>query len=131
MNASNKYANLGAVIGIVAGSLSWMIVFGFVVGTPLVSCLVAALGIIAGVAAFKLLAAYDQRRLSIMGALIALMVSVNLFFLNNFYDRIPSSMGGITTGKECVSLCSLNSLLAAFMAAGLALIVIDIAKRPR
>lgn len=129
MNKTDRYANLATVIGIVAGGMAWMVVLGFVLNVPLVSMMVILLGTVIIMIAVRLLSMYAHRRLSILGALIFLVIIFNLLSINKFYSRIPSSVCGMTTGKESISPCSISALLMLFGIAGLAMIVIDVVKK--
>lgn len=121
-----EYANISAVLGITLGSLVWAILAGFAVKDPALAALAAALCAVIITGAILFLSRYPERRLSIFGWMITVVIAADFFFLNRCYSNIPSSFYGVSTGKECVSLCSLNWLLVLFALAGVLLVVFDI-----
>lgn len=121
-----NYGNIGAVLGVVLGSLAWAVLAGFAVKEPIVSVLAAVLAVVLVAGALRFLSAYPARRLFVFGAIILVVIVADILLINRLYQKIPPSFCGVTTGKECASLCSLNWLLVVFAAIGFALVIVDI-----
>jgi hypothetical protein len=64
-----------------------------------------------------------------LGFVMSGISAVNLFAINVFYEKIPETLNGITTGKESVSLPVINFHLVLLLLAGLFFIFRDVLKK--
>ena len=116
----------GGLIGTAGGGFAWLVITGFVIGSPLVSLLAVILGLVCFAGGMILFRARPERRLTVVGLAIVWTALFNVVFVNAVYDQIPDSVGGITTGKGAFNSFSLTLLMAALAVSGFALVAWDL-----
>lgn len=124
MNAETKNM-AGGLLGTTGGGFAWVVVTGFVTGTPIVSLLAVILGVVCFAGSMALFRARPERRLMIIGLAFIWIALFNIIFINLIYNRIPDTVAGITTGKEALSSLNLTVLMAAFAVLGFAMVARD------
>ncbi|MCM8784346.1 MAG: hypothetical protein NC818_06220 [Candidatus Omnitrophica bacterium] len=123
----------GERIGIIAGAMGsslgtmlWLVILGVLIKSvvliilPLIVVLVSVTGVA------KLYSMNPERKLSIIGILITWLIFWNVILLNYYYDKIPQSIGNITTAKSNIPLAEINCMLALFFIIGCVFMVKDI-----
>lgn len=126
MSQPTKPGIVGGSIGSAIGGTAWLIVIGiYIKSLPIV--LITVVGAILCITgAIKLFSINPARKFSILGLLILWLVVLNFAMGNIIYDRIPDTIGGISTGKEQFSLVQFNIFLAMMSILGFFFIVKDI-----
>jgi drug/metabolite transporter (DMT)-like permease len=126
--------NIGIFLGLlgaVLGGLLWIIITGIVLKSAIFIVIPAVLMILSIVIVYLCYKKYPGKWLLILGILIIFLVAVNFIFANILYQSIPDSVGGITTGKNEMSLLQVNIFLGIFAFWGIFCIIIGtIRKHP-
>lgn len=116
----------GALLGVAGGGFAWMVVTGLVIGSPGASALAVLLGLLCFLGGMRLFRARPERRLTVFGLAILWVSAFDLIFVQLYYDEIPDTVGGITTGKEMLSSLVLTIALAILTLLGVALVAWDL-----
>ena len=127
-----KGQKLGIFLGLfgtMLGGFLWIIITGIVLKSMIFIIIPAVLLIASTVIVYLVYNKYPHKWLVILGALIIFLVIVNLIFINILYQRIPDYVGGITTGKNEMSLLQVNIFLGIFAFWGIFCLVLGIFKK--
>ncbi len=128
----SKGQKLGIFLGLfgtILGGLLWIIITGIVLKSMIFIIIPAVLLIASTVIVYLIYNKYPHKWLVILGALIIFLVIINLIFINILYQRIPDYVGGITTGKNEMSLLQVNIFLGIFAFWGIFCLVLGIFKK--
>lgn len=126
---AEKIGLIGGAVGATVGGLSWLIILGIVLKSPLYTVLPILWGIVCIVAVVKLYAINPQRFCAIIGTAILWIMVLNIMLGNMLYESIPDTVGGMSTGKEQMSLLMINVFMALFLVPGFFLLVRDIVRK--
>ncbi|HLG94086.1 MAG TPA: hypothetical protein VI546_04555 [candidate division Zixibacteria bacterium] len=128
-----KTYNAGAAIGIMGGALGsviWLFITGLATNSPFYAFVPTICGLAGGFFALFLLTRRPERRQIIAGGVILWLVAINFVFGNLLFDRIPSAVWGMSTGKATFSRLHLNLLLVAMSLFGIYLMAQGWRKKP-
>ncbi|MBU9888400.1 MAG: hypothetical protein KTQ49_00840 [Candidatus Omnitrophica bacterium] len=103
------------VIGTVLGSTMWMVLLGFSLRSWTLILVPAIAAVLCGGIGLWLLWARPERSMGIFGLIGLWLVLLNGIFANAYYDRIPETLGGISTGKGDLALFQINVFLGVLM----------------
>ena len=115
--------------GAILGGLLWIIITGIVLKSMIFIIVPSALLIGSMVIVYLFYKKYPRKWLVILGALIIFLVAVNFIFANILYQSIPDYVGGISTGKNEMSLLQINIFLGMFAFWGLFCIIVGIFRK--
>ena len=117
---------LGSLVGGTVGGFGWVVLFGIANRSLLMTGVPLIVGAICVTVGMRLFDARPQRQFAIAGLAELWIVLFDLLFVNLWYDKIPETLAGITTGKAQWSLLSLNLFLLVFSMLGFACVIKDI-----
>ncbi|MFH1622678.1 MAG: hypothetical protein ABIA97_06130 [Candidatus Omnitrophota bacterium] len=123
---SEKSGIIIGTIGATFGSIAWIVVSGIVIKSLLFILLPLFAGLVCIIMVIKLYKIHPERAFTIMGLAILWLVIVNFVFGNIIYDRIPDTLGGMSTNKNQFNLLRLNVFFGVFSMMGFWFIVKDI-----
>ena len=129
MNQSEKTAVIWGIIGATLGGTLWIIIMGISMKSVPAILLPIIWGVVCVIGALKLYDINPTRKFAVMGAGILWLIILNFVFINLIYDKIPSVLGGISTGKEQISLAKINVFLGLISILGFFFLVKDIVKK--
>ncbi|MCF7871253.1 MAG: hypothetical protein K9L95_06250 [Candidatus Omnitrophica bacterium] len=131
----NKVAMISSLAGIIIGSISWIVVLGISLDFFPIAALALIFGLVCLFFSLRIYKLYPERSLSIIGAALAWLLTLNFFVINFFYELIPETIWKnapeeyaqfFTTGKSQFNLFFINIWLSMFTFAAIVLIMIDI-----
>ncbi len=120
----------GGVFGACVGGFAWIVLLGAVNGSAALLAEGLAFMTVGLLVGLRLAAARPDRHRLVMGLLVLWVAAGNLLLLNLAWDEIPDRAFGISTGKQSVTLATLNVGLLAMALVGLGLLIRD-ARRPK
>lgn len=129
MNNQQRTGILSGAGGSIFGGLCWLVISGFVIKSWPVAVIPVILGAICFYGVMKLYDERPERSAAIMGAAVLFIVVINFIFANMIYDKLPSSLGGMTTGKDSFSISQLNIFFGLLSLLGFGMIIQDIRKK--
>ncbi len=131
LNMSNPETNgmTGGLLGTAGGGFAWIVITGFVIGAPIVSGLAVILGLVCFAGGMVLFRAQPQRRLTVIGLAIIWVALFNVIFVNFYYERIPDTIGGITSGKGAWSSQSVTVLMAVLAVVGFGIVAWEFVRK--
>ncbi len=115
----------GALVGIVVGGLSWIVVSGLVVRDILLWAPALLIG--AGLiwAAMWAYAQRPERAITILGLTLLCVIVIGALYLQPVWDRIPNQLC-VTTGKSAFLPNELRVVLGLIAASGVWLVARDL-----
>lgn len=125
----DKYEKIGlfaGVAGVTLGATAWLILLGSAIRSAVLIVLPVIFGIVCVYAVIRLYSAKPGRKLSIMGLAVIWLIFWNAILCNLYFDKIPQSIGNISTGKDQLSLVQINGMFVLFFLIGCGLILADI-----
>ena len=122
-------AQIGTTAGITLGGTAWLIVLGIAVKSQFIIMLPILFGALCIFGSLYLYHRYPERKFAINGAAILWLIVWNSILANALYDKIPDSVGGITTGKNQFSLAQVNVILIALTVLGMWFLIKDIMQK--
>lgn len=126
MSQPQAQGMVGALIGSMGGGFAWLVMTGFVIGSPIVSVLAIVIGVVGFIGGMKIVQACPERRLTIVGLGLIWIALFNVVFVNHVYERIPETVGGMTTGKHVLDALSLTVIVAAIGLVGFGIVMRDL-----
>ncbi len=126
---AKKSGILWGSLGSIVGGLSWIVVLGVALGSFWVVAMAVFVGILGFVVTVIFLNHSSERYFLMMGSLMSGLALANIAAINLFYERIPETINGITTGKESLSLPVINLFLILLLLAGLFFVFKDLLKK--
>jgi hypothetical protein len=128
MTKIEKISFLSAAFGSVTGSFLWIFLIG-AAAQMLWACFFSILCTAAGIYfPYKLYKKNSLRLLSAAAVLLIWIIMVNIIAINCVYDYIPDKIGSIDTGKNLISLKTINCVLALILIFPILMVVFDIYK---
>ena len=126
MAKPERFTIIMAVTGAVVGGLCWLVIMGIALKSWTCILIPVFLGAFCLYGVIKLYSRHPTRKFTIIGLAILWLVIINFISVNALYDSIPDTLGGISTGKNQISLNMLNLYLGIFSLAGFIFIIVDI-----
>ena len=120
----------GGVFGACVGGFAWIVLLGAVNGSAALLAEGLAFMIVGLLVGLRLAAVYPDRHRLVTGLLLLWLAAGNLLVLRLAWDEIPDRAFGISTGKQSVTLATLNVGLSAMALVGLGLLIRDV-RRPK
>ncbi len=114
----------------ILGGVSWLVISGIVIGSPLVWGLSLGAGLSLWLAARYAFGARPERWSTILGVAMLCVLLVNALLLDPVWDRIPERLLGVPTGQSTVPLLQIRLTLGLLAALALTLIARDFQKEP-
>jgi len=114
------------IVGATIGGIGWIIILGVVLRSPAIATIATALGVTTLFVALKLYQISPDRAFAIIGTVLLWLIIINLIFLNLLYETIPEKLGGLATGKDQISLITLNIQIGVFSIVGFFFLILDI-----
>lgn len=121
-----KLGLIGGTIGTAIGGTSWLIILGISLKSILLATVPVLWGLIGVIAVIKLYDINPERKFLIIGAGILWIIVLNFILGNILYDKIPDTLGGMSTGKDQLSLLHINIFLGLILLLGFWFILRDI-----
>jgi len=128
--SSRRVGFLGGLAGVILGGVSWLVISGIVIGSPLVWGLSLAVGLGLWLAAQRAFAARPDRWSTILGVVMLCILLFNALLLDPVWDRIPERLLGVPSGRGPVPLLQIRLTLGLLAALALTLIARDFQKEP-
>lgn len=113
MAASEKSQFLGACVGAACGAIGWMVVLGIAIRELLLIVVPPIWAIVGVYAALRIYVFAPPHRNSAIGVALLWFIVLNVIALNVYYESIPNTIWGFSTGKDVISLPSANLILGA------------------
>lgn len=129
MEDPKKMGLIFGSFGTILGGVLWLVILGVVLKSLLLILVPFLLGIVCFILVVVLSNRYPEKYLAILGMVIVFITFINLLFVNLFFDKIPDTIGGITTGKAGFNIIQINLLLGAMLLIGFFLSLKDILKK--
>jgi len=105
-------------VGAMCGGFSWMLLLGAVLGDVALLFLAAG-GLLAGLAGgLRLMTRFPRQQRRVTGGGLIWMALWSGTVLAVWWDRIPESVGGMTTGKSTAGAIAAGCVLAAVAIVG-------------
>jgi hypothetical protein len=120
---------IGSMVGITVGGLSWIVLLGFVTGSPIAVIVPIVVGCVCWFVGMKLYMARPERWQGVIGLATLWIIAFNLVFVNLMWKQIPDAVAGITTGKSYLALPFINILLLGLSMLGFGYGIKDILHR--
>jgi len=114
------------IVGATIGGIGWIIILGVVLRSPAIATIATALGVTTLFVALKLYQISPDRAFAIIGTVLLWLIIINLIFLNLLYETIPGKLGDLATGKDQISLITLNIQIGVFSIVGFFFLILDI-----
>ncbi len=105
---SKKIGIWAGILGTVFGCTAWMALLGAALKDPVLILAPAAVALLCVVAGFWFLNTCPDRLAGIFGLMGLWLMMLNAMIINIYYDRIPETIGGVTTGKSPTGLLEAN-----------------------
>ena len=129
MTQSQKTGVIGGTIGATIGFTAWLIIMGISIKSPLIILMPIIWGLICVVGVIKLYNINPSRKFAIVGIGLLWLVVLNFILGNILYDKIPDTLGSISTGKEQFSLVKINIFLGLMALLGFYFLIKDILEK--
>jgi hypothetical protein len=113
MTHLQKIGIVAGVIGTFLGCTAWMFLLGFALGEPVLIIAPIATGALCGGVGLWLFKVRPRRYLGICGLAGLWLVMLNGILANAYFDRIPETLGGMSTGKTGWALFQVNFFVVA------------------
>lgn len=128
----DKNERIGLIFGIAGSALGatlWLVILGVIIKSTLLIVLPIIVGALCIYATIKFYNIQPNKKSSIFGLAIIWLIFWNMLLCNLYFDKIPQSVGAMTTGKTLFSLIQINVMFLIFFLIGCGLIIRDIVKK--
>jgi len=125
MKDSRRTGIIAGSAGAIFGSLIWIIILGITLKSIYIAVIPMILGLLAFLVVVFIANKKPDKFLRITGVLLVYISGINLVFLNFLFNRIPDTIGGVSTGKSLFTLLQLNFFVGIFLIAGIIILIKD------